>query len=321
MEREDDRLVRCATVSLIGRPSVGKSTLVNTICEMKVSITASTPQTTRNAIRGIYTDQRGQLIFTDTPGYHLGGREINRRMQEITVSSLDDSDAVLYLIDAKREARSEEDAIVEILTKVRVPVIAVINKSDILTQEEVETARRYVEERLPKAVILTASGLKDDGVDEILIELFKVAPYGQMLYPSDSYTDQNLEFRISEIIREKTINLLSDELPHVVYVEVSDIEYDQDSSSVWIRAFIVTEREGQKGIIVGKGGENIRTIRKQHEAHSRPAGQGAEQVEEQPGHTGPSLPSEHLISSAYYSMLQGHAPLPRGMSFFIWKLC
>ena len=82
MEREDDRLVRCATVSLIGRPSVGKSTLVNTICEMKVSITASTPQTTRNAIRGIYTDQRGQLIFTDTPGYHLGGREINRRMQE-----------------------------------------------------------------------------------------------------------------------------------------------------------------------------------------------------------------------------------------------
>ena len=143
------------------------------------------------------------------------------------------------------------------------PVIAVINKSDILTQEEVETARRYVEERLPKAVILTASGLKDDGVDEILIELFKVAPYGQMLYPSDSYTDQNLEFRISEIIREKTINLLSDELPHVVYVEVSDIEYDQDSSSVWIRAFIVTEREGQKGIIVGKGGENIRTIRKQ----------------------------------------------------------
>lgn len=263
MEREDDRLVRCATVSLIGRPSVGKSTLVNTICEMKVSITASTPQTTRNAIRGIYTDQRGQLIFTDTPGYHLGGREINRRMQEITVSSLDDSDAVLYLIDAKREARSEEDAIVEILTKVRVPVIAVINKSDILTQEEVETARRYVEERLPKAVILTASGLKDDGVDEILIELFKVAPYGQMLYPSDSYTDQNLEFRISEIIREKTINLLSDELPHVVYVEVSDIEYDHDSSSVWIRAFIVTEREGQKGIIVGKGGENIRTIRKQ----------------------------------------------------------
>ena len=130
MEREDERLVKCATVSLIGRPSVGKSTLVNTICEMKVSITASTPQTTRNAIRGIYTDQRGQLIFTDTPGYHLGGREINRRMQEITVSSLDDSDVVLYLMDARREAGAEEDAIIGILQKVRVPVVAGNTEAD-----------------------------------------------------------------------------------------------------------------------------------------------------------------------------------------------
>ena len=263
MEREDERLVKCATVSLIGRPSVGKSTLVNTICEMKVSITASTPQTTRNAIRGIYTDQRGQLIFTDTPGYHLGGREINRRMQEITVSSLDDSDVVLYLMDARREAGAEEDAIIEILQKVRVPVVAVINKADILTDAELSAARDYITGRLPGAVVLKASGLKDEGVDEILIELFRLAPYGSLLYPEDSYTDQNLEFRISEIIREKTINLLSDELPHVIYVEVGDIEYDEAGSSVWIRAFIVTEREGQKGIIVGKGGENIRRIRKE----------------------------------------------------------
>lgn len=263
MEREDNRLVKCATVSLIGRPSVGKSTLVNTICEMKVSITASTPQTTRNAIRGIYTDQRGQLIFTDTPGFHLGGREINRRMQEITVSSLDDSDAVLYLVDAKRQAGDEEDAITEILSRVRVPVVAVINKADILTEDEVKAAEAYVSSKLPKAVLLKASGLKDEGVDEILIALFSFAPYGQLLYPEDSYTDQNLEFRISEIIREKTISSLTDELPHVIYVEVADIEYSEAASEVWIRAFIVTERDGQKGIIVGKGGENIKRIRKE----------------------------------------------------------
>lgn len=263
MEREDNRLVKCATVSLIGRPSVGKSTLVNTICEMKVSITASTPQTTRNAIRGIYTDQRGQLIFTDTPGFHLGGREINRRMQEITVSSLDDSDVVLYLVDAKRQAGDEEDAITEILSRVKVPVVAVINKADILTEDEVRAAEAYVSSKLPKAVLLKASGLKDEGVDEILIALFSFAPYGQLLYPEDSYTDQNLEFRISEIIREKTISSLTDELPHVIYVEVADIEYSEEDSVVWIRAFIVTERDGQKGIIVGKGGENIRRIRKE----------------------------------------------------------
>ena len=263
MEREDNRLVKCATVSLIGRPSVGKSTLVNTICEMKVSITASTPQTTRNAIRGIYTDQRGQLIFTGTPGFPLGGRGINRRMQEITVSSLDDSDVVLYLVDAKRQAGDEEDAITEILSRVRVPVVAVINKADILTEDEVKAAEAYVSSKLPKAVLLKASGLKDEGVDEILIALFSFAPYGQLLYPEDSYTDQNLEFRISEIIREKTISSLTDELPHVIYVEVADIEYSEADSEVWIRAFIVTERDGQKGIIVGKGGENIKRIRKE----------------------------------------------------------
>lgn len=264
MEREDrERLLKCATVTLIGRPSSGKSTLVNTICEMKVSITSPAPQTTRNAIRGIYTDQRGQLIFTDTPGYHLGGREINRRMQEITVSSLDDSDVVLYLLDATRSRGAEEDAIISMLEKVKVPVVAVINKADILSDEETSEAEEYIRSGLPSAVILKASALNDEGVDEILIELFRFAPYGQLLYPEESYTDQNLEFRISEIIREKTINLLSDELPHVIYVEVADIEYDEEAGSVWVRAFIVTEREGQKGIIVGKGGENIKRIRKE----------------------------------------------------------
>lgn len=264
MEREDrERLLKCATVTLIGRPSSGKSTLVNTICEMKVSITSPAPQTTRNAIRGIYTDQRGQLIFTDTPGYHLGGREINRRMQEITVSSLDDSDVVLYLLDATRSRGAEEDAIISMLEKVKVPVVAVINKADILSDEETSEAEEYIRSKLSSAVILKASALNDEGVDEILIELFRFAPYGQLLYPEESYTDQNLEFRISEIIREKTINLLSDELPHVIYVEVADIEYDEEAVSVWVRAFIVTEREGQKGIIVGKGGENIKRIRKE----------------------------------------------------------
>ena len=264
MEREDrERLLKCATVTLIGRPSSGKSTLVNTICEMKVSITSPAPQTTRNAIRGIYTDQRGQLIFTDTPGYHLGGREINRRMQEITVSSLDDSDVVLYLLDATRSRGAEEDAIISMLEKVKVPVVAVINKADILSDEETSEAEEYIRSELPSAVILKASALNDEGVDEILIELFRFAPYGQLLYPEESYTDQNLEFRISEIIREKTINLLSDELPHVIYVEVADIEYVEEAGSVWVRAFIVTEREGQKGIIVGKGGENIKRIRKE----------------------------------------------------------
>ncbi len=256
-------MTKCATVSVIGRPSAGKSTLVNTICEMKVSITAKTPQTTRNAIRGIYTDQRGQLIFTDTPGYHLSEKTINKRMQDITVSALEDSDAVLYLLDATREAKKEEEAITELLSKVKAPIIAVINKKDILREEQIEDMKFFLSTHLPKAKVLLASAKADDGVDEILIELFRVAPEGDLLYAEDAYTDQPLEFRISEIIREKTINLLSDELPHVIYVEVSDIEYNEETKEVWVRAFIYTERENQRGIIVGKGGENIRKIRKQ----------------------------------------------------------
>lgn len=264
MKREDEtKKTKCASVAVIGRPSVGKSTLINTICEIKVSITAPTPQTTRNAIRGIYTDQRGQIIFTDTPGYHLGGKEINRRMQEITIASLEESDMVLYLLDGTRSARSEEDAITQILSKVKVPVIAVINKCDILRPEQIEEAEFYLRHKLETATVLKASGQEDRGVDEILIEIFRLAPYGDLLYPPDSYTDQDLEFRISEIIREKTINLLTDELPHVIYVEVADIEYNAEEQSVWVRAFIVTERDGQKGIIVGKGGENIKRIRKE----------------------------------------------------------
>lgn len=255
--------MKCATVSVIGRPSAGKSTLVNTICEMKVSITAATPQTTRNAIRGIYTDQRGQLIFTDTPGYHLSDKTINKRMQEITIKALEDSDAVLYLIDGTRGVKAEEEAIVEMLKKVKSPKVCVINKKDILTQDQIDEAKFFLEHNLPDEPILLASGKVDDGVDEILIELFKVAPEGELLYGENEYTDQPLEFRISEIIREKTINLLSDELPHVIFVEVADIEYREETKEVWVRAFINVERDGQKGIVVGKGGENIRKIRKQ----------------------------------------------------------
>lgn len=236
---------------------------MNTICEMKVSITASTPQTTRNAVRGIYTDQRGQLIFTDTPGFHLSEKVFNKKMQEVTLSALEESDIILYLMDPTREPEMEEDAIVAILKKTRTPIVTIINKKDIAREEQIERSREYISTKLGKSVPLIASGSKDDGVDEILIELFKLAPEGQLLYGENEYTDQDLEFRISEIIREKTINLLSDELPHVIYVEIADIEYNEADEEIWIRAFIVTEREGQKGIIVGKNGDNIRKIRKQ----------------------------------------------------------
>lgn len=255
--------MKSATVSIIGRPSAGKSTLVNTICEMKVSITSPTPQTTRNKIRGIYTDQRGQIIFTDTPGYHLSEKEVNKRMQEVTVSALSESDMILYLLDGKRSAKKEEEAICSLIRKAGVPVVCAVNKNDILTDNEREDARFFLSQNFEDSPILFCSAKDDEGIDEVLIELFKLAPEGELMYDESAYTDQPLEFRISEIIREKTIANLSEELPHVVFVEVQDLEYNEESREVWVRAFINVEREGQKGIIVGKGGENIKRIRKQ----------------------------------------------------------
>ncbi len=252
--------MKSATVSVIGRPSSGKSTLVNTICEMKVSITSPTPQTTRNKIRGIYTDQRGQLVFTDTPGYHLSEKTINRRMQDVTVSALKDSDLILYVIDGKRTAGEEEKAISKMIRSSRVKTVAVINKKDILTEDAVSDAEFFLKENLPGVETFVASALNDEGIDEILIALFRLAPEGELMYDESQYTDQDLEFRISEIIREKTISNLSDELPYVIYVEVSDLEYNKDTHEVWIRAFICVERDGQKGFIVGRGGSNIKRI-------------------------------------------------------------
>ena len=254
-------VMKSATVSVIGRPSAGKSTMVNTICEMKVSIASPIPQTTRNKIRGIYTDQRGQLVFIDTPGYHISEKTINKKMQEVTVSALSESDIILYILDGKRAPKKEEEVIASLIKEAGVPTVCAINKKDILTKEEEEDVRFFLKNRFEKSPILLTSAEKDDGIDELLIELFRLAPEGELMYDENSYTDQNLEFRISEIIREKTINLLEDELPHTIFVEVSDLEYDEDENKVWIRAFINTERDGQKGIIVGKGGENIKKIR------------------------------------------------------------
>ena len=252
--------MKCASVAIIGRPSAGKSTLINTICESKVSITSPTPQTTRNAIRGIYTDSRGQLIFTDTPGYHISDKGFNKRLQEIATSSLEETDSVLYLVDATRPAGAEEDTISYMLSGLSVPVVCCINKKDLLTQEQIDTATEYLKTHMPGRQVLVTSALEDQGVDEILIELFKHAPEGQLMYDENARTDQNLEFRISEIIREKAMNSVSQEIPHAIMVEVADLEYNEQENKVWIRAFITVERESQKGIMVGKGGNNIKNI-------------------------------------------------------------
>lgn len=245
-------------VSVIGRPSTGKSTMINALCGYKVSIVSSVPQTTRNKIRGIVTEDKGQVILVDTPGYHISDKKMNLHLNDVAVSSLRDSDGILYVVDASRPPGKEESNAAKLAQSSGLPLIAVINKID-LTSDGGKAAIETVKKNIPDVEIALISSIEEEGLDLLLDKIFSILPEGDMLYPKEFVTDQPPEFRISEIIREKAVNRLDQELPHALYVEISDLE--QQDNLLWIRAFIVVERKSQVGIVVGHKGEMIHKIR------------------------------------------------------------
>ncbi len=253
---------KCASISIIGRPSAGKSTLLNAVCGYKISITAPSPQTTRNSIRGIYTSEEGQLIFIDTPGYHISEKSFNMRLQDITVSSLGDADILLYVVDTLRKPGDEEREIAEMAASGNQPVIVALNKID-QKRAHPGLMQLAMEKLIPQARFIEISAVQETGIDDLITLLFEFAPEGEQLYPEDFYTDQPPEFRIAEIIREKAVNRAKDELPHAIYVEIADLEIDKEKNVLWIRAFINVERESQKGLVIGKAGSGIAAIRKE----------------------------------------------------------
>ncbi len=253
---------KCASISIIGRPSAGKSTLLNAICGYKVSITAPSPQTTRNSIRGIYTGDKGQLIFIDTPGYHISEKSFNMRLKDITVSTLGDADILLYVVDTLRKPGEEEREIAELVASGNQPIVVALNKID-QKRAHPGLMQLAMEKLIPQAKFVEVSALQEKGIDQLKNTLFDLAPEGEQLYPDDFYTDQPPEFRIAEIIREKAVNRAKDELPHAIYVEIIDLEINKEKNMLWIRAFINVERESQKGLVVGKAGVGIAAIRKE----------------------------------------------------------
>jgi GTPase len=270
--------MKSAFVAIVGRPSAGKSTLLNTLCGYKIAITAPSPQTTRNKVRGVLTEKQGQLVFIDTPGFHLSEKKINKHMVELITSSLEEVDAVLYVIDGTREPGPEEDAIAEILVPFADKLVIACNKRD-LPASMSGFIREYTDKVLPAARFAAVSALDGTGVEEILNTLFDMAPEGEQMYPEEFYTDQDPEFRASEIIREKALRKVRQEVPHALYVEIADMEREDTAEAgspdggpaaandrpekLWVRAFLVVERESQKGILIGKGGEVIKAIRQE----------------------------------------------------------
>ncbi|MDR3145773.1 MAG: GTPase Era [Treponema sp.] len=260
---DDGEMNKAAFVAVVGRPSVGKSTLVNRLCGAKVAIVSPVPQTTRNAIRGILNRPEGQLVFTDTPGLHRSERKLNRVLAGVAGRALAGAELVLYVLDASRPVGPEEEAAAAGLAPYAGRTVAAINKMD-APRRYTEDIRRFLREKLPALTedrIFGISALQNEGLEAVLGRLFDMAEPGEAPYPEDYYTDQSPDFRIAEIIREKAINRLRQELPHSLYVEVADTELREEGKRLWIRAFIITERESQKGMVVGKDGRMIKAIR------------------------------------------------------------
>ena len=250
-------------VTIIGRPSAGKSTFLNTASGEKVSIVSSIPQTTRNAIRGIVNTTKGQIVFIDTPGYHKSEKKLNLKLQEIAKTRLEEGDAVLYLIDLSREFGEEEKNICSLLIPLQNKTVIGLNKAD-LASAKTELVKKELLSLLPdipQERIFEISALKDEGINEILSLLIELLPEGEALYPEDIYTDQDVVFRITEIIREQAILHTREEIPHALYAGVEDAEMRKNGKELWVRAFLYVEKESQKAMLIGKGAAVIKSIR------------------------------------------------------------
>lgn len=265
METKENKTetLKTATVAIIGRPSAGKSTFLNTACQENVSIVSPIPQTTRNAIKGIVNTSFGQLIFIDTPGYHDSEKKLNLRLKNVTETQLEDIDCVLYVLDSTREIGEEEFHTAELLKNLQEKTVVAINKTDSKLSKTL-SIRKFISETLPQIPnerILEMSAKNDEGINEVLKAIYAISPEGEPIYDEETYTDQNLSFRICEIIRGEAINRLADEIPHSIYIDVADIEHRNNGKKLWIRAFLCVERESQKGIVIGKNASKIKEIR------------------------------------------------------------
>lgn len=262
----------CGVVSIIGRPSSGKSTFLNRVAGGKVSIVSKMPQTTLSAIRGIVTLAQGQVIFIDTPGYNISTNGFNLKLQEIAVQSLNDADIVLYLVDVTRSFGDEEEAIIKILQNVSKPIVVAFNKIDDKNANRslsFVSLQKYFAKlstdvsllKVGEPTLFDISAKTGEGIDRLLKTLLANLPKSPLLYPPEFYTDQDISFRIEEIIREQIILNTKDEVPHATYVKVEDLKMQKDGKRVNAKASLYADRESQKGILIGKDASIIKKIR------------------------------------------------------------
>lgn len=249
-------------VALIGRPNVGKSTLMNRLIGQKIAITSNKPQTTRNKIQTVYTSDEGQIVFLDTPGIHKAKNKLGEYMVNVAQKTLKEVDVILWLVEPDTFIGAGEKHIAEQLDGVGVPVILVINKVDTVKKDEVLTFIAAYKDLYDFDEIIPASALRGENADTIVEEIFKYLPEGPMYYDEDTVTDQPMRQIMAEIIREKALHALNEEIPHgiAVTIELMKERNTKKGPITDIEATIVCERESHKGIIIGKKGSMLKKI-------------------------------------------------------------
>lgn len=244
-------------VSIVGRPNVGKSTILNALLERKISIVTDKAQTTRNAIKGIYDDGKYQIIFIDTPGIHKAHHSLGKIMNRDAFDSAKDVDAIVLVVDASRKIDEGDMFINESLSK-NIPTFVIINKIDLVRITQAQEIKAKYQELYPKAKIIEMSAIENFGLDTLLNEIKTVIKEGPRYFDEDVVTDKDSSFFISEVIREKLLKLLKEEVPHNLAVRVDEIKHK--SESVKIRATIIVDKDSHKGIVIGKDGKRIKAI-------------------------------------------------------------
>ena len=251
---------RCGMVAIVGRPNVGKSTLLNHLLGQKLSITSRKPQTTRHQLLGVSTFEGTQLIYVDTPGMHLNqSKAINRAMNKSAASALNDVDLTLFLCD-RTKWTEEDEAVLELVGRQRTPVALVINKVDLMEQKnELLPFTESLSARCEFDAVFPVSALRAQGLNELAAYVATQAPAGPHLFPEDQITDRSQRFLAAELVREKIVRQLGDELPYATAVEIEAFKHDE-RGILHINALILVEREGQKKILVGESGGRLKSI-------------------------------------------------------------
>ena len=250
-------------ISLIGRPNVGKSTLLNFLLGEKIAIISDKPQTTRNRILGIKNHPNGQIVFWDTPGIHRARSKLNQSMVKAALSTYNEVDGICFIIEANRPFVDENDFILETLKKVEKPVLLVINKIDLIPKPDLLPAIDQYSRLRSFEQIIPISALRGEGVEVLVAEMLKILPEGPRLFPEDMITDLPERFLAAELIREKVFLRTREEVPYATAVEVEEFKEREEKNLVFIKATIQVERQSQKGILIGEKGRMLKEIGRQ----------------------------------------------------------